>query len=104
MSGLFVVLGLIVALGVLLTVWLKREADKAWRAHRQYVLTQPVREAMVRFEIQVGDYFTPKLIEVGKAAHRMAASIERRPPGSPCDQCGPGYRIGDDGCRHGGSS
>ena len=28
------------------------------------------------------------------------ASAVMDPPAEPCRQCGPGYRIGDEGCRH----
>lgn len=48
--------------------------------------------------VRIGDRFVSDQVEHRIAAAVQAALEEQQPP---CRECGPGYRIGDDGCRHG---
>jgi hypothetical protein len=78
MTGLFVLLALIVILGIAATVLLKREGDKAWRLRQQREQRHDaISAAMMRLNITIVDQMTPAFIEVGRAAARAGAEMQR---------------------------
>jgi hypothetical protein len=115
MMWLYVMLVALVAGAVPATVWLKRAGDREWRAHQR----QEKRRAVYVRLIADTEGFTRAMRDASAAVagfgaemHQAKGPLERLgrdldgflkrilPP--MCRQCGPGYRIGVDGCRHTG--
>lgn len=126
MTWLYVLEVAVVLAGVGVTWWLKGASDDAWFEHRMSQLLAPIRRDWLRFQIAVFDQMTPALQEMVRVTADFARSMRQvsvvltadtsnfeaamRRAGEqtsmlvrpPCRLCGPGYRIGDDGCRHTG--
>jgi hypothetical protein len=75
MMWLYVGLVAVVCAAVPATVWLKRAGDRAWRAHRIRVLSRPIADAFLRFQIDVVDNMTPALQQLGREVDRMANGL-----------------------------
>ncbi len=74
----------------------EREADAEARVQRVVEAVEVLRLRCIREGLTVNPI---ELRDVMSAALQAAQAPQQR--GEPCRQCGPGYRIGDDGCRHG---
>jgi hypothetical protein len=113
---LYVGLVAVVCAAVPATVWLKRAGDRVWLEH--VLGHKPQRQVTVTLVADV-EPFVRAMRQVGAAVSEMAVEMRRTagpfekfgrdmdgllkrilPP--MCPQCGPGYRLGDEGCRHGG--
>lgn len=77
MTWLYVALVVVVLAALPLTWWLKRAGDRAWRAHRICVLSKPMTEAFIRFQIEVVDNFTPAMRQLAREVDRVAEQMRR---------------------------
>ena len=80
MIWLYALLLAVIAAAFVGMLWLRRKADEAWRAHRMRVLTRPMADAFLRFQIDFVDRVTPALQQVGREVQKMQADIERMGP------------------------
>lgn len=77
MIWLYVVLLVVIAAAFVGMLWLRREGERAWRAHRIRVLTAPIRAEFLRFQLDLVDNVTPALQEMGRKLEKVRASLER---------------------------